>query len=235
MKRGDTKMSKDSNFGSRLEQSAASDKDIQDVHADLLNKQEEPGKGYSMLPLFMLGFVSTMIFVVAIYFIHNRGGLDKGLAVATTIGHEGYNPDEHTVVIEVEIDPIAAGKKLYSQVCVACHQLAGNGLPGLYPPLVGSEWVTGSEERLIRILISGLKGPVEVAGVQYPGTIPMPAFGAGTPYNWTDDKIAYVLSYIRSEWGNEAGLIDVEKVTTIREATTGQVGEYTAEELLALP
>ena len=228
-------MSKDSNFGSRLEQSAASDKDIQDVHADLLNKQQEPGKGYSVMPLFMLGFVSTMIFVVAIYFIHHRGGLDKGLAVATNIGHEGYNPDKHTVVIEAKVDPIAAGRKLYSQVCVACHQVAGNGLAGLYPPLAGSEWVTGSEERLVRILLHGLKGPMEVAGVQYPGTIPMPAFGAGTSYNWSDDKIAYVLSYIRSEWGNEAGIIEVAAVTTIREATTGQSGEYTAEELLALP
>lgn len=228
-------MSKDPNFGSRLEQSAASDKDIQDVHANLLEKQEEPGNGYTLMPLFMLGFVSTMIFVVAIYFIHNRGGLTEGLGVAATIHHEGYDPDKHTVVVAAEIDPIAAGKKLYAQVCVACHQVAGNGLAGLYPPLVDSEWVTGSEERLIRILLHGLKGPVEVAGVQYPGTIPMPAFGAGTSYNWSDDKIAYVLSYIRSEWGNEAGLITVEQVTTVREATAGQSGEYTAEELLALP
>jgi len=71
--------------------------------------------------------------------------------------------------------------------------------------------------------------------VQYPGTIPMPAFGAGTSYNWSDDKIAYVLSYIRSEWGNEAGLIEVETVTAIRLATASQVGEYTADELLAIP
>jgi len=228
-------MSKDSNLGSRLEQSAASDKDIQDVHADLLEKQVEPGKGYSMLPLFMLGFVSTMIFLVAIYFIHHRGGLDKGFAVATAIGHEGYNPDKHAVVVKVEIDPIAAGRKLYGQVCVACHQVAGNGIAGLYPPLAGSEWVTDSEERLVRILLHGLKGPMVVAGVQYPGTIPMPAFGAGTSYNWSDDKIAYVLSYIRSEWGNEAGLIEVETVTAIRLATASQVGEYTADELLAIP
>ena len=138
-------MSKDPNFGSRLEQSAAADKDIQDVHADLLNKPAEPGKGYAMMPLFMLGFVSTMIFVVAIYFIHNRGGLTNGLGLAGTIHHGGYNPDEHTVVEVVAVDPIEAGKKLYAQVCVACHQVAGNGLAGLYPPLAGSEWVTGSE------------------------------------------------------------------------------------------
>jgi mono/diheme cytochrome c family protein len=228
-------MSKDSNFGSRLERSGASDKDIQSVHADLQDKQEEPGNGYTLLPLFMLGFVSTMIFVVAIYFIHHRGGLDKGLGAAALIQHEGYNPDKHAVVAVVEIDAFAAGKKLYTSVCVACHQMGGTGLAGLYPPLVGSEWVTEGEARLVRILLHGLKGPIEVAGVAYPGTIPMPAFGAGTAYNWSDDKIAYVLTYIRAEWGNAASEISVETVTAIREATVNQVGEYTAEELLALP
>ncbi len=228
-------MSNDPNFGSRLEQSAASDKDIQSIHADLQNKKQEPGKGYALMPLFMLGFVSTMIFVVAIYFIHHRGGLTEGLGEAALIQHEGYDPVKHAVVQTVEIDAFAAGKKLYTSVCVACHQVGGNGLAGLYPPLAGSEWVTGSEERLIRILLHGLKGPVEVAGVTYPGTIPMPAFGAGTSYNWSDDKIAYVLTYIRAEWGNTAGEISVEQVTAIREATAGHAGEYTAEELLALP
>ena len=228
-------MSNDHKFGSRLEQSAASDKDIQDVHADLKNNQKEPGKGYTLMPLFMLGFVSTMIFVVAIYFIHNRGGLTNGLGLAATIHHEGYNPDEHAVTEVVQIDPIAAGKRLYTTTCAACHQLTGTGIAGVYPPLVGSEWVTGSEERVVKILLHGLKGPIEVAGVAYAGAVPMPAFGAGSNYNWSDDKLAYVLTYIRSEWGNEATPITVEQVTAIKEGAAGQSGEYTAAELLALP
>ena len=85
-------MSQNENSDPRLEASAASDQDIQAVHAALLHDQQEPAQGYSLMPLFMLGFVSTMIFVVAIYFIHNRAGLSDGLGVATTIHHKGYDP-----------------------------------------------------------------------------------------------------------------------------------------------
>lgn len=222
-------MSHDVKSDSRLEASAASDQDIQAVHAALLHDQKEPKEGYTLMPLFMLGFVSTMIFVVAIYFIHNRAGLSDGLALASTIHHEGYDPEKHAVEEgAVEIDPIAAGQRLYAQVCVTCHQPTGQGLPPAFPPLVGSDWVTGDEERVIKILIHGLQGPIDVNGATYNGI--MPAFGA-SGYNWSDDQIAYVLTYIRQEWGNTGGEITSEQVSTVREATAAQTGAYTASDL----
>ncbi|GAB5561122.1 MAG: hypothetical protein SynsKO_27690 [Synoicihabitans sp.] len=221
-------MSQQGNSDPRLEASAASDHDIQSVHGAILHDKQEPGKGYSLLPLFMLGFVSTMIFAIAIYFIHNRGGLDEGLALATTIQHPGYDPAKHGVEEGEgpQIDPIVAGQALYMQVCVACHQPTGQGLPGAFPPLAGADWVTGDEDRLIKLVLHGLQGPIEVKGNQYNGL--MPAFGPSGTYNWDDDKIAYVLTYIRQEWGNDASEITIEQVAGVRAATAGQSGAYTA-------
>jgi mono/diheme cytochrome c family protein len=133
----------------------------------------------------------------------------------------------------VVVDPFVAGKRHYT-ACVACHQANGLGVPPAFPPLAGSEWVTGSEERLIRILLHGLEGPIEVKGQTYVGL--MPAFGAGGAYNWNDQRIAEVLTYIRAEWGNAASPITAEQVTAIRTgAAAGRTKAWTAEELLALP
>jgi mono/diheme cytochrome c family protein len=131
------------------------------------------------------------------------------------------------------VDPVAAGKKLYA-TCATCHQTSGKGLPNVYPPLAASEWVTGSEERLIRILLHGLNGPLTVAGKQYNGA--MPAFGPGGGYNWSDDKIAHVLTYIRQEWGNAASSIAPEKVTAVRtQGAAGRAKPWTQAELEAIP
>ncbi len=224
-------MSQHDNSDSRLEASVASDNDIQAVHGSLRHDQKEPGSGYSLMPLFMLGFVSTMIFAVAIYFIHNRGGLDQGLALATTIHHNGYDPTKHGVEEGEgpQIDPIVAGQALYMQVCVACHLPTGQGLPMAFPPLVGSDWVTGDEERLIKLVLHGLQGPIEVNGNPFNGL--MPAFGPTGTYNWSDDKLSYVLTYIRQEWGNEAGEITIDQVAAVRAATADQTSAYTAADL----
>jgi len=222
-------MSQNDNFDSRREASGASDHDIQVVHGDLIAKQKEPKEGYQLMPLFMLGFVSTMIFVVAIYFIHNRAGLTDGLGLATTIQHKGYDPGKHAVDEgPVEIDPIAMGKRLYAN-CAACHQVNGMGLPGAFPPLVDVDYVTGDEERLVKILLHGLQGPIEVKGNTYNGL--MPAFGSSGAFNWSDDQISWVLTYIRQEWGNASGPISPEFVAEIRAATADQTSAYTVDQL----
>ncbi len=217
----------------KIEQAAATDEQIQQIHSVLLREKSEPTEGYTPMPLFLLGFVSAMIFIVSIYFIHNRGGLTEGIQEAALIYDERYDPktDGGGEVVQ-EIDPLVMGKRLYTQTCAACHQVNGQGLPGAFPPLADSEWVVGSEERVTRILLHGLAGPIEVKGNTYNGN--MPAFGPGSSYNWGDDKISYVLTYIRSEWGNEASPISIEQVAAIREASAGHSVQYSAEELLAI-
>jgi mono/diheme cytochrome c family protein len=133
---------------------------------------------------------------------------------------------------EVKVDPIAQGKKLYTSVCAACHQPTGAGVPGVYPPLAKSDWVNGSEERVIRILLHGLTGPIKVSGTDFNST--MPVIGPGG-YNFTDDKIAYVLTYVRQEWGNNAPAITKEKVSEVRtKAAADRATPWTAVELEAI-
>lgn len=217
------------NHSNRIEASGASDQDLQAVHGRLLDQPEEPKQGYTLMPLFMLGFVSTMIFVVAIYFIHNRAGLTEGLGEATLIHHPGYEPGTADPPPPVEIDPIAQGERLYTQVCVACHQVNGMGLPPAFPPLGGVDYVTGDEDRLINILLHGLEGPIEVNGAPFTGL--MPAFNETGAYNWSDDQISYVLTYIRQAFGNEASAISPEQVAEVRAATAGRGKALTAADL----
>jgi mono/diheme cytochrome c family protein len=212
----------------KIEQAGASDENIQNVHAILVREKEEPAEGYTPMLLFVLGFISAVIFIVSIYFVHNRASFDP-LAY-----DERY--DASKVVASsgpVKVDPIVAGKKLYN-TCATCHQATGTGVPGVYPPLAKSEWVLGSDERLVRILLHGLSGEVQVLGNTYNGA--MPNFGPGGGYNWKDEQIAYVLTYIRQEWGNTAAEITPERVKEIRTGgAAGRAKPWTQAELLALP
>lgn len=212
----------------RIEQAGASDESIQRVHSVLLREKAEPAEGVAPMPLFLLGFISAMIFLVSIYFVHYRGGFDS------MVYDERFDPKTMGGGGEaVVVDPRVAGKRHYT-ACAACHQANGLGVPGAFPPLAESEWVVGSEERLIRILLHGMQGPVQVKGQTYNGL--MPAFGAGGAYNWNDQKISEVLTYIRSEWGNNATPITAEQVTAIRtQGAAGRTAAWTSEELLALP
>lgn len=124
-----------------------------------------------------------------------------------------------------------AGKEIYMRdgFCSTCHQPDGKGLETSgFPPLSGNEWVQGSEERLIKITLNGLYGPIEVSGKKYPGQVPM------TPFRGllNDQEVADVLTYIRSSFGNLADAVSAEKVKEVREATKDKTGFYTAEELL---
>jgi mono/diheme cytochrome c family protein len=215
------------NNNPKIEQAGASDQNIQDLHAILMREKEEPKEGYSPMPLFVLGFVSAMIFIGAIYIVRYRGNFDP-LAYDERFEGVAAGP-----AVKAAVDPVAEGKKLFNANCVACHQAAGQGIPGTFPPLAGSEWVQGSDERVVRILLHGLSGPVTVKGAQYNNA--MPQFGPGGGYNWGDDKISYVLSFIRQSWGNTAAPITTERVTEIRTAVGQRKGPWTEAELQALP
>lgn len=123
-------------------------------------------------------------------------------------------------VVKAPVD----GAKVYAQQCAACHQPSGQGLAGAFPPLAGSEWVTGAPELSIKVLLHGLSGEISVKGVKYNGA--MPAFGAALD----DESIAAVASYIRSSWDNGASAITPEEVATLR-ASEGTRGSWSAAEL----
>jgi mono/diheme cytochrome c family protein len=117
------------------------------------------------------------------------------------------------------------GKVVYSTTCAACHQATGEGVEGTYPPLAGSEWANGDDAKVVRIVLHGLTGPVEVAGETYSGM--MPPWGGVLK----DPELAAVLTYVRSAWGNKAAPVTVAKVAAIRAATSARTTPWTAAEL----
>lgn len=105
------------------------------------------------------------------------------------------------------------GKQLFTANCVACHQATGKGLPGVFPPLDGSEWVHGDERTLANILLHGITGEIEVAGATYKGA--MPGFS-----QLSDAELAAVASYVRSSWSNKSEAIKPELFEKERKAST---------------
>lgn len=123
------------------------------------------------------------------------------------------------------------GKAIYSKegFCITCHQADGKGLPGSgFPPLSGTEWVTGSEDRLIKIILKGLMGPIVVEGKNYEGMVPM------TPFEGmlNDQELAAVATYIRNSFGNKASVISPEKVKEVRAKLKGTKAFYQSKKLL---
>ena len=121
-----------------------------------------------------------------------------------------------------------SGKELYPVICGACHQLDGNGQEGLAPPLAGSEWVIGSEGRLVRLTLQGIRGPIRVKGKVYEFEMPPLAI-------LDDDQIAALLTFIRREWGNGATPVEPKTVAKIRAETEKRDEAWTEPELLKVP
>lgn len=102
-----------------------------------------------------------------------------------------------------------AGETIYDTYCAACHQGDGQGAPPRYPPLAGSAWVTGDEQRLIAVIVNGLDGPIEVKGEPYNSSMPKHDF-------LSDEEVAEVATYVRQNFGNRASPIRVEEVEAVR-------------------
>jgi mono/diheme cytochrome c family protein/glucose/arabinose dehydrogenase len=122
------------------------------------------------------------------------------------------------------------GQKIYQREghCVTCHQADGKGLPPAFPPLATSRWVTEDAERLIKLTLYGLTGPIEVNGKKYDGQVPMTPFGGML----NDAEVAAVLTYVRNSFGNAAAPIQPEEVQKVRAQQPGRMMLYNAEELL---
>jgi len=123
------------------------------------------------------------------------------------------------------------GEGIYKRegFCITCHQPDGKGLSASqFPPLANATWVIGNEERLIKLTLKGMMGPIEVLGKKYPGQVPMTPFGGMLK----DDEIASVLTYVRNSFGNKASAISPETVKIVREQIKAKEGFYSSEELL---
>ncbi|MES2475196.1 MAG: PVC-type heme-binding CxxCH protein [Verrucomicrobiota bacterium] len=112
--------------------------------------------------------------------------IEKALAAAPSTAPQPAVLPEHLV----------AGRDAYMKSCIECHQANGQGVPDTFPPLDGSEWVTGNPRTLLRILLGGLAGPVEIKGVQFNSVMP------GHSHH-SDEEIAAIASYVRHAFGGK--------------------------------
>jgi mono/diheme cytochrome c family protein len=121
------------------------------------------------------------------------------------------------------------GEQLYGLYCSACHGADGKGATGgAFPPLAGSDWITGNPKRSVAIILKGLHGPVEVSGKTY--NLEMPPQGAVLP----DDQIVAILNHVHTAWGNQGQKITPDLVKATRAEFESRTDPWTAPELLKL-
>ncbi|MCZ2483704.1 c-type cytochrome [Aquirufa nivalisilvae] len=131
-----------------------------------------------------------------------------------------------------DLESYNAGGALFGKegYCGTCHQLDGKGLTASgFPPLSGSKWVTGNQDRLIKLVLKGLMGPMTVNGVKYSGQVPMTPFGG----LMNDKDVADVLTYIRNAFGNKGSVVSPQKVKEVRANVLGKKDFYQVDKLLS--
>jgi nitrite reductase (NO-forming) len=112
------------------------------------------------------------------------------------------------LVAKSKAERIEFGKRTFNQVCAACHQQNGQGIPGAFPPLAGSDFLNADKERAIGVVINGLSGAITVNGKPYNSQMPSLQLG--------DEDIANVLTYVYSQWGNKGHEVKPEEVAKHR-------------------
>ena len=127
----------------------------------------------------------------------------------------------------------ALGKDIFHRDahCITCHQQNGLGLAPIYPPLTNKEWIAGDDERMIKIVLKGLWGPLEVAGKRFDptkGTPPMTGF----EQMLKDEEIAAVLTYVRQSFGNDYDPIKPDAVKKVRKEAASRNSFYQIEDLM---
>jgi len=119
-----------------------------------------------------------------------------------------------TLTLETQI---AAGKALFTGTCSVCHQLEGQGLPMVFPPLAKSDFLMADKTRSIGIVINGLQGEVVVNGAKYNSVMPPMS-------NLPDDGIANILTYVRNSFGNKGEAVTAAEVAKVRATTKRPAG-----------
>ncbi len=174
-------------------------------------ERAEPGEMHNPVPWPMIIFYIGVISWGVWYYFQNTGfPVDAG--------------DSRSAIV---VDPNAKvdGAAAFAGNCAACHQPTGAGLPGVFPPLAGSEWAVADAKIPVQILLKGLGGPITVKGGNYAGA--MPTFGK----TLDDATLAAILTHVRKTWGNSAAPVEASAFADGRKLERDK--PWTVEELKA--
>lgn len=145
------------------------------------------------------------------------GFLTTSLAVNVNTDH--LNESDKNLVLQGSVN--------FKSLCSSCHGPDGKGLKFgtggmIAPPLAGSARVNGDPNVLIRIVLSGLTGPID--NKTYPSIMP-------AQMNSEDPWLASVLSFIRTNLGNKAKPVHAEDIKKVRDIVGRRWDPWTLEEL----
>jgi len=202
--------------------------DVAAMHAPMLVREKgEPQEGRVPPSLWLIAMIAAWVFCSGFYLGRYSGGFKALVFDEKATGL----PVIASTMPPGNVDMAALGKRTFTTMCMPCHQETGLGLPGQFPPLAGSEWVNvAGHGRLVRIVLDGFTGPVDVEGKPFNNTM--------VPWreNLNDLQIAAVLTYVRQAWGNKGAAVDVASVKDLRDKTKDHAGRpWTAELLKAVP
>ena len=200
---------------------------------DLLNHNVQTTlipAGGSAITEFKLDVPGTFILVDhSIFRAFNKGaigmlkadGPENKVIYSGKLADEVYKPEGQSTATVVEsavkddatltkAERMTEGSKIYNQACFACHQADGKGLPGVFPPLAGSDYLKADTERAIAIAIHGLQGEITVNGNKFNSIM--------TPQPFNDQQIANVMTFVNNSWGNAGPVVTAEQVKKVRDS-----------------
>jgi mono/diheme cytochrome c family protein len=167
-----------------------------------LREEADPVERSQPIPLVVAAITLAMVLAGAVYIMFSE---PFGVPVL----------GDHRTLADLAPAPAGAaadGKQVFTANCVACHQAGGTGVPGVFPPLDGSEWVLGKERVLANILLHGINGEIVVKGNSYKGSMP-PFAQLG------DAELAAVATYVRGSWSNKAAPLKADLFAAERKDT----------------
>ncbi|HZV35281.1 MAG TPA: cytochrome c [Verrucomicrobiae bacterium] len=192
--------------------------------------EAEPREGWAPVPVLLIGLLALLLYWGFTRLDDKGGGFEKNVYPP----YVSLNQEIDDWPVDIHGGKIKLGQKLFDMNCAPCHMTTGVGNPAVgAPPLAGSDWVNAEgPNRVIRIVLNGLQGPIEVSGNKY---------GTGVMLPWRDvfkdDQIAAILSYVREnkEWGNKASEVMDDQVAKIRKETESRGKNWSPDELLKIP
>lgn len=207
--------------------------DVGEIHAALLREKPEPEEGFEPINLWLVALTGALLFWGGYYLANFSGRFEADEYLERPRGQVAAAAADETPEQKI----LRIGAQAYVN-CAACHLADGAGNPALnIPPLAGSDWVLADgPNRIIRIVLHGMAGPVTVNDQVYQGNAMNPwQKTAENPSGLTHDEIAAVLSYVRNSWGNKASFVTVDEVRAVAEATQDRTEAWSAAELLDIP
>ncbi len=198
-----------------------------ELHRAVLREPPDPDEGREPGPWWLWLIIALTLFGAGFYLGRHGGAFFRNEVhvgyVGPTDSGEAATRVAQRQAASGSGDARRLGQTVYTQTCAVCHQANGKGMPPAFPPLDGSEWTTGSADTVVRIILHGLGGPIDVGGTTFNGV--MPPWGPSL----SDEQVAAVTNFVRTSWSNDAETVTVERVAELRAEERAQ--PWTAAEL----